>query len=316
MDAEALLPDGPYDLWQENDDERFVSELVRAFARNPSLPKFLKANVVGDTIAQGIDRGLFVGQLSRPDGSRRTWWREEPPRDVIEDDQLRSCVARKSGSWRSCPSGCLPRKATPCRALWDAEGVTLGDVVAYFGGGHTVIVPREGYDEMEIIPECGEDVLREAVRAAVAGGLLWLTNGPTSLWREPVPDDALTHTARLRARPERIPADALVEEALPGCVAGRLHQWRRSHPGPVSEPRRGSTLGSRAREHIGRRRQSLAAGQGRRWSGPGQRLSQRRQIGTGTACARLPPGIDAGVAILVGDRFGGPPDSGPCRARA
>ena len=96
VDAEALLPDGPYDLWQENDDERFVSELVRAFARNPSLPKFLKANVVGDTIAQGIDRGLFVGQLSRPDGSRRTWWREEPPRDVIEDDQLRVVLPGKA----------------------------------------------------------------------------------------------------------------------------------------------------------------------------------------------------------------------------
>ena len=72
VDAEALLPDGPYDLWQESDEARYVSELTRAFARNPRLPKFIKANIVADTIAQGIKRGLFVGDLSRPDGSRRT----------------------------------------------------------------------------------------------------------------------------------------------------------------------------------------------------------------------------------------------------
>ena len=216
VDAEALLPDGPYDLWQENDDERFVSELVRAFARNPGLPKFLKANVVGDTIAQGIDRGLFVGELSRPDGSRRTWWREEPPRDVIEDDQLRVVLPGKA-VLAELPERLLAPKINALPGLWDAESVALGDVVAYFGGGHTVTVAREGYDEVETIPKCDEDVVREAVRAAVTGGLIWLTNGPTSLWREPVPDDALTPTARLRTRPERIPANALVEEALPGA---------------------------------------------------------------------------------------------------
>ena len=66
-----------------------MNELADAFARNPRLPKFLKANVVVDTIAQGIGRGLFVAELARPDGSRRTWWREAPPREVMEDGQLR-----------------------------------------------------------------------------------------------------------------------------------------------------------------------------------------------------------------------------------
>ena len=96
VDAEALLPDGPYDLWRESDEARFVSELANAFARNPRLPKFLKANVVVDTIAQGIRRGLFVAELSRPDGSRRTWWREAPPREVMEDGQLRVALPGKA----------------------------------------------------------------------------------------------------------------------------------------------------------------------------------------------------------------------------
>ena len=36
-----------------------------------------------------------------------------------------------------------------------------------------------------------------AVREAVEAGLVWLSNGPTSLWREPVPDDVLTEEALL-----------------------------------------------------------------------------------------------------------------------
>ena len=93
----------------------------------------------------------------------------------------------------------------------------MGEVVAYFQGGHTVTVPREGYDEVETIPQCDANVVREAAGAAVEEGLLWLTNGPTSLWSEPVPDDVLTDAAGLRARPERIPATALMDDALPGA---------------------------------------------------------------------------------------------------
>ena len=216
VDAEALLPDGPYDLWQESDEARFVSELANAFARNPRLPKFLKANVVVETIAQGIGRGLFVAELARPDGSRRTWWREAPPREVMEDGQLRvappgrAALAELPGRLLAPGDGALP-------GLWEAGSVTVGALIDYFRGGHTVTVPREGYDETEAIPRCGGEIVRGAVRAAVEEGLLWLTNGPSSLWREPVPEDVLTDAARLQARPERVPASALMDDALPGA---------------------------------------------------------------------------------------------------
>ena len=78
-------------------------------------------------------------------------------------------------------------------------------------------VRREGYDETEAIPRCDEEIVRGAVRSAVEEGRLWLTNGPTSLWREPVPEDVLTDAARLQARPERVPASALMDDALPGA---------------------------------------------------------------------------------------------------
>ena len=216
VDAEALLPDGPYDLWRESDEARFVNELTRAFARNPRLPKFLKANIVADTIAQGIRRGLFVAELSRPDGSRRTWWREEPPREAMQDDQLQVVLPEKA-ALAELPVRLLAPGENALPSFWEAESITLGDVIAYFRGGHTATVPREGYDEVETIPQCGEEVVRNAVGAAVEEGHLWLTIGPTSLWNEPVPDEVLTPAARLRARPERVPVSALVEDRLPGA---------------------------------------------------------------------------------------------------
>ncbi len=230
VDAEALLPDGPYDLWRESDEARFVSELANAFARNPRLPKFLKANVVVDTIAQGIGRGLFVAELPRPDGSRRTWWREAPPREVMEDGQLRVALPGKAalaelpgrllapgdgGGGGGAGDGDAGDGALP--GIWEAGSVTVGELIDYFRGGHTVTVRREGYDETEAIPRCDEQIVRGAVRSAVEEGRLWLTNGPTSLWREPVPEDVLTDAARLQARPERVPASALMDDALPGA---------------------------------------------------------------------------------------------------
>ena len=228
VDAEALLPDGPYDLWRESDEARFVSELANAFARNPRLPKFLKANVVVDTIAQGIRRGLFVAELSRPDGSRRTWWREAPPREVMEDGQLRVALPGKAAlaelpgrllapGGSAAGDGHAGDGALP--GIWEGEAgsVTVGELIDYFRGGHSVTVRREGYDETEAIPRCDEEIVRGAVRSAVEEGRLWLTNGPTSLWREPVPEDVLTDAARLQARPERVPASALMDDALPGA---------------------------------------------------------------------------------------------------
>ena len=72
MDAAALLPDGPYDLWREGEDARFVKDLAGAFARHPRLPKVLNPKVLLDTVLQGVERGLLVARLTRPDG--RVWF--------------------------------------------------------------------------------------------------------------------------------------------------------------------------------------------------------------------------------------------------
>ena len=132
----------------------------------------------------------------------------------MEADQLRVVLPEKAELAELSPQLFAPG-ADALPGLWDDESVTLGDAITYFRGGHAVTVSRDGYDEVESIPQCAEEVVRGAIRTAVSQGLLWLTNGPTSVWHEPVPEDALTPAATLRGRPERIPATSLVEDVLP-----------------------------------------------------------------------------------------------------
>jgi hypothetical protein len=41
VNAEALLPGGPYDLWAAGDPARYVKDLIGAFAATAGLPKML-----------------------------------------------------------------------------------------------------------------------------------------------------------------------------------------------------------------------------------------------------------------------------------
>ena len=87
----------------------------------------------------------------------------------------------------------------------------------YFGGGNVVQIPKEGYDEPYTIPGCSGERVRDAVERAVVQGTVWLTNGPASVWKEPVPYGVLNANAVLHPAPEPIAAQELVEAALPGA---------------------------------------------------------------------------------------------------
>ena len=214
VDAEALLPDGPYDLWREDDDARRVSDLVSAFARYPRLPKLLHQKVLLDTVLQGIERGLFVGRLVRPDGSARTWWREAVADDA-RGDPLLEVVLPDKAELRALSAGLLASGALP--ELWSGGQVTVAALRDYFTGGRTIRIPHEGYDETQVIPACPGPAVRDAVRRAVERGTVWLTNGPASVWKEPVPYGVLDETAVLHPPPDPVAAQELAAEALPGA---------------------------------------------------------------------------------------------------
>ena len=218
VDAAALLPDGPYELWREGEDARLVKDLAEAFARHPRLPKVLTPRVLLDTVLQGVQRGLLVGRLARPDGSVRTWWREPVDSTVRDDPQLEVALPEQAElstlSDALLEPGMLPN-------LWggaeDTPTVTIREVMEYFGGGRVVHIPREGYDEPYTIPGCTDEQVRGAVARAVEQGTVWLTNGPASVWKEPLPYGVLDANAVLHPAPEPIAPQELVEAALPGA---------------------------------------------------------------------------------------------------
>lgn len=225
VDAEALLPEGPYDLWREGEPSRLVKDLAGAFARYPHLPKMLKPAVVRETVLQGVERGLLAARLPRPDGSRRTWWREPVDAESSHDPALEVLLPGGAELARLVPEllrpGSLP-------GLWaeDARGVGVAYLKRYFAGGFTVTVQREGYEDLFEAPRCSEDVLHQAVEAAVKEGFIWLRNGPTSAWKEEVPYGALDENAVLQPPPEGLNPQELVEEALPGgWTDGRTSGW-------------------------------------------------------------------------------------------
>ncbi len=216
VDAEALLPDGPYDLWREGEEARFVKDLAGAFARYPHLPKVLRPQVVRETVLQGVERGLLVARLARPDGSARTWWREPVDAESVDDSALEVVLPGAAELGRLDPVLLEPGKLA---GLWPDGGreVEFTALLEYFGGDFTVTVPREGYDDVVEIPGCSPSVVEEFVCRAVKQGFVWLRNGPTSVWKEEVPYGVLDERAVLLPPPEGLTPHELVEEALPGA---------------------------------------------------------------------------------------------------
>ena len=74
ISAEAMMPDGPYDLWREDETARRVRDLVGAFVQFSKLPKMLRHKEILDTIIQGIEAGIWVARTVRPDKTGKTYW--------------------------------------------------------------------------------------------------------------------------------------------------------------------------------------------------------------------------------------------------
>ena len=99
--------------------------------------------------------------------------------------------------------------------LWDTDEVAVQHVVDYFKGGHSVEVPKEGYDDTVFIPKCDPSVVEEAIAVAVERGVIWLINGPASIFREAVPVGLLGPSATLHSSPEPVAVTDLVEASIP-----------------------------------------------------------------------------------------------------
>ena len=244
VDAEALLPGGPFDLWRDDEDARFVKDLANAFTRDPRLPKVLNAGVVHDTVLQGVERGLLVARLARPDASARTWWRTPVDQEARQEQTL-EVVLPQQAVLSDLPPELLAPEALP--GLWQDGRLTLKQAKGYFNGNHAATIAHDGWEEQVPIPRCYGAILKPALAEAVRQGIAWLANGPTSYWKEGVTTAVLDEQAVLLPPPEPIAPADLTPSSLPAAWADDENQRRSHRPGAVPAARRGIALGSGAR---------------------------------------------------------------------
>ena len=212
---ETILPNGPYDLWREDEEERRVAHITEAFAQQPKLPKMLNPEGIYDTIALGCEQGTFVLKLPRPDGSVRTEWRTRPDDSILHDEALRA-VLPEHAELTSLDHSLLSPGELP--NLWEEEdSLSVEYLYKYFSGEHVAQVEKNGYTEPVPIPEAPSDVLKDAIRAAVQQGTLWLRKGQTSLYDEEVPEGLIDEDTTLKTPPKGISPTDLLPKKLPNA---------------------------------------------------------------------------------------------------
>jgi len=217
ISSEAMLPDGPYDLWRPGEEARRVKDLVGAFAQFPKLPKMLRTKEILDTVAQGVRDGIWVARVLRPDRTARTFWRTTMDEPALKESGLEVFLP-EAATLSELTAALLEPETLP--GLWLDGEVRVQGLYDYFAGGHTVTVPKKGYDATITIPKCEPADVDAAVSQAVEQGLVWLINGPASILKETVPAGVLSASAVLRPPPERFAVDELTASSIPDAWEG------------------------------------------------------------------------------------------------
>ena len=217
ISSEAMLPGGPYDLWREGEPSRRVKDLVGAFAQFPKLPKMLRHREILDTVVQGVQQGIWVARVMRPDRTTKTFWSTSIDEAVLKDSGLEVVLPEAATLSELAPELLVYRKLP---GLWPSAEITVQKVYDFFIGGHTVTLQKEGYEETLTIPKCEPAEVEAAVLQAVERGLVWLTNGPASILEEPLPPGVFGAAAILRQPHERIDVGELMADSIPEAWKG------------------------------------------------------------------------------------------------
>ena len=215
--AEALLPDGPYNLWRAGETARRVKNLAGAFAQLPHLPKMLKASAILDTLVEGCEQGTFVLRLTRPDGTSRSWWMSRPDENALNDPAMELVLPEAAVLTDIVPALLAPKKIP---GLWTADEIAVKAVFDYFGGKTVIQVDRGGYQEPMQIPKAAQEVVETAIATAVADGAIWLLSGPASILGEPIPAGVLSASGKLCVPPAAIAAAEILPENLKDAWKG------------------------------------------------------------------------------------------------
>ena len=172
----------------------------------------LRTKEILDTVVDGVEAGIWVARVRRPDRSVQTFWRTAIDEPALDDAGL-ELLLPESATLSGLEPDLIQQGNLP--GLWASDEVSVQQVYDYFVGDHAVTLPREGYEETLVIPKCEPAHVVDAVLQAVEQGLVWLTSGPASILNEPVPAGVLSAAATLRPPPARIPVDEMMAESIP-----------------------------------------------------------------------------------------------------
>ena len=136
ISAEAMMPGGPYDLWREDEQSRRVKDLVGAFAQFPKLPKMLRGKEIIDTVIQGVQQGIWVAQIVRPDRTTKTFWHTMIDEPALKDASLEVWRPEFATLSELAPD-LLAYQKLP--ALWSGEAISVQDMYATTSPGVTLL---------------------------------------------------------------------------------------------------------------------------------------------------------------------------------
>lgn len=216
IDAETIMPGGPYAVWPATDDHVQVSTLYQQFARRPNLPKLVSQQAVTNTIADAVARGVLALRYARPDGSAQWFWRTKI--DVADWEKTGEAWLPNKVTLNSLNARAVLPESLP--GLWPAEpnGPDLATLCSWFDGAHSFQeVTQPGYPpESRSIPQVPVAEVHKAVIQAVKSGDLWLVYGNDSVWQEEPTAMQMDPAAKVLRRPP--PLSAI--ELLPGALKG------------------------------------------------------------------------------------------------
>ncbi|MBP9024746.1 MAG: ATP-binding protein [Phycisphaerae bacterium] len=212
--SEALLPDGPYNLWKGGETSRRVKDLAGAFAQLPHLPKMLKSQAIVETLVEGCVQGTFVLKLTRPDRTFRTWWRARPDEAALSDPAM-ELVLPEAAELGEIAADLIAPRVLP--DLWAGDEIKVQAAIDYFNGTKVVQVDKGGFTEPAPVPKAPPEAVNAAVTEAVSAGKVWLLSGPASLLAEQIPTGVLQPSATLRVPPTSISAASILPENLPNA---------------------------------------------------------------------------------------------------
>jgi len=217
VNAEALLPGGPFDLWSAGEKARFVKDLVGAFAATAKLPKMLNRSAILETLLQGCQAGDFVLRVTRADKSVRTFWKSRPDDTAVQDPSL-EVVLSDAASLTELESALLAPNVLP--GVWDKGHTTPAEIAAYFSGKHFVPVDRGGYTENLLIPAAEPKAITNAVVGAVKSGRIWFFDGAVSVLGDELPPEFVKDAAQLLPPPTPLSSVDVLPAQVPAAWKG------------------------------------------------------------------------------------------------